>query len=49
MPKEPPAPVPDVDEAEDVGAAAVRPEDGKDPYPADAAVYQDRPNDGGEI
>jgi len=45
--KYPPTPLPEVDESEEVGAAPVRSEDGKDPYPADVAVEQDRPDDGG--
>jgi len=49
MPQKSPSAVPEVDEAEDVGAAPVRPEDGKDPYPPDYAVEQDRPDNGGEI
>ena len=38
--------VPDVDPDEEVGAAPVRPEDGKDPYPPDVLFYQDHDDDG---
>lgn len=41
--------VPGVDPDEEIGAAPVSPEDGKDPYPPDVPVYQDRPDDGGEV
>lgn len=39
-----PTTVPEVDPEADVGAAPVRPEDGKDPYPQDRSVEQDRPD-----
>jgi hypothetical protein len=41
-------PVPDIDPDAEIGAAPVRPEDGRDPYPPDVAVDQDRPDQGGE-
>jgi hypothetical protein len=43
-----PMPVPDIDPDVDIGAAPVSAEDGKDPYPPDVPVDQDRPDEGGE-
>jgi hypothetical protein len=37
-------PVPEVDPLEEIGSAPVGPQDGKDPYPPDVAVDQDRPD-----
>jgi hypothetical protein len=42
-------PLPDVDDDAPLGAAPVMPGDGTDPYPADRAVDQDRPDEDGEL